>query len=121
METILYAVRHGATAANLERPPKLQGCGQDPPLSEEGVAEAAAVRDWLADRPLAAVYTSPLLRAAQTAAAIARPRGLQPVVVDVLTECDVGRWEGRDWASIRRDEPDAYAAHHADPAVNGYP
>jgi broad specificity phosphatase PhoE len=119
--TVLYLLRHGATAANLARPALLQGRRGDPPLAPPGVRQAEAACDALAGRPIAACYTSPLRRAAETARIIAAPHGLTPQPLDELTECDVGRWEGLDWDTIRAREPDAYARFHADPAAHGYP
>jgi broad specificity phosphatase PhoE len=112
--TTLYLVRHGATAANLARPPVLQG-RRDLPLAVEGVRQAEAARDALAGVALAACYTSPLLRAAQTAQIIAAPHGLAPQVLEALAECDVGAWEGLSWEEIRRRDPVARARFRADP------
>jgi alpha-ribazole phosphatase len=58
------------------------------------VAAAAQLADALRDLPLAAVYTSPLERAAVTAEAIAAAHRLQPVVVDDLREVDFGGADG---------------------------
>jgi alpha-ribazole phosphatase len=55
---------------------------------------AAELADALRDRPLAAVYTSPLERAAVTAVAIAAAHRLQPVVIDDLRELDFGEAHG---------------------------
>ena len=57
-------------------------------------AAAAQLADALRDRPLAAVYTSPLERAAVTAESIAAAHRLQPVVVDDLRELDFGEADG---------------------------
>jgi broad specificity phosphatase PhoE len=117
----LILVRHGATEANLARPPRLQGRRSDLPLAGLGVRQAEAVRDLLAARAIDACYCSPLLRAAQTASIITRPHGLAPIPLEALTECDVGRWEGLDWETIRRLDPGGFDRFHADPAASGYP
>lgn len=63
-------------------------------LNEAGRAEAARLAADLAGRTLAAIVSSPLERARETAAAIAEPAGL-PVEVDpALTEIDFGEWTG---------------------------
>ena len=90
----LYLVRHGATANNEARPPRLQGRRTDPALSDEGQEQSRETGRLLASQRIEAVYTSPLLRARQTARAIAEPHGLPVEVVDDLIEVDVGRWEG---------------------------
>ena len=116
----LYLVRHGATANNRAKPPRLQGRRTDPPLSDEGLAQARQTGKFLADSPLGAVYSSPLLRARQTAEAIAEPHGLAVEVVEDLIEVDVGVWEGRDWDEIQRDDPEAYRGFMTDATVNPY-
>ncbi len=120
-QTVLYLIRHGATEANLARPPRIQGRRHDPPLARLGVRQAEATRDLLAIRPIDHCYTSPMLRAVQTAALMAEPHGLAPVPLDGLTECDVGRWEGLDWPTVRGLDADGYQRFHADPAAFGYP
>jgi broad specificity phosphatase PhoE len=56
--------------------------------------QAAELADALADVELAAVYTSPLARAAETAQAVAARHGLTPAVVDGLREIDLGEVDG---------------------------
>jgi broad specificity phosphatase PhoE len=67
----------------------------DIPLNEKGRAQAAAAAKALADSGAKKIYTSPLLRCAQTADAISQPLGLKPIVNDGLTEIDFGWLEGR--------------------------
>jgi broad specificity phosphatase PhoE len=119
--TVLYLIRHGATEANLARPARIQGRAHNPPLARLGVRQAEATRDFLAIRPIDHCYTSPLLRAVQTASLVAAPHGLSPIALEELTECDVGRWEGLDWQAIRDLDADSYRRFHADPAEFGYP
>src|SRR5262249_10255075 len=119
--TVLYLIRHGATEANLADPPRLQGRRHDPPLARVGVRQAEATRDFLAGRRLDVCYCSPLLRAVQTAAIVAAPHGVSPQPLDELTECDVGRWEGLDWTTIRYLDAEGHRAFHDDPARHGYP
>ena len=120
-ETLLYLIRHGATPANEQRPYVLQGHGIDTSLSDTGRRQAEAVAGFLADRPLDAVISSPMKRARETAEAIAAPHGLAIDVLEGISECDVGRWEGRDWGSIMQDDAVAYHRFMDDPATHGYP
>jgi broad specificity phosphatase PhoE len=99
----------------------LQGRRHNPPLSRLGIRQAEATRDFLAIRPIDHCYCSPLLRAVQTAAIVAAPHGLSPQPLEDLTECDVGRWEGMDWQSIRYLDAEAYQRFMAHPADHGYP
>jgi broad specificity phosphatase PhoE len=121
MRTVLYLLRHGATEANLADPPRLQGRGQNPRLAPLGVRQAELTRDLLAIRPIDFCYTSPLLRAVETAEIIVRPHGLKPIVHEGLIECDVGRWEGLDWGAIRKADPEYYQKYMSNPARYGYP
>jgi broad specificity phosphatase PhoE len=121
MSTTLFLLRHAATAANLARPPRLQGCYQDPPLARLGMRQAEATRDFLAVRPIDLCFCSPLRRAVQTATIVAGAHGLEPVPLAALTECDVGNWAGMTWPEIRAQDPSGYRAFMDDPALNGYP
>ena len=65
-------------------------------LSEAGRRQAEAAADYLAGAPLAAIYTSPLLRARQTAAIIQRAqqeagRRVPAKVLSWLLEVRIGR------------------------------
>lgn len=121
MKTTLYLLRHAATPANLAHPSKLQGRRHDPALDPVGVRQAEVTREFLAVRSIDACYTSPMRRAYETAAIVAEPHAVMPVSVEPLTECDVGRWEGLDWDSIRCRDPESYRKFHANPAEFGYP
>src|SRR5262245_31452580 len=110
--TVVYLIRHGATEANLARPARLQGRRHNPPLARLGVRQAEVTRDFLAVRPIDACYTSPLLRAVQTAAIVVAGHGVSPQPVEALTECDVGRWEGLDWQTVRSLDAEGYRRFH---------
>ncbi|MGI4941503.1 MAG: histidine phosphatase family protein [Janthinobacterium lividum] len=73
------------------------------PLSAEGVAQAAALADALAARPIRAVLSSPVQRAQETAAPIAARHGL-PVLTDAgLDELDFGAWMGMAFDALESD------------------
>jgi broad specificity phosphatase PhoE len=103
--TILLA-RHGETDWNREW--RFQGHA-DPPLNETGRAQAAELSDALAREELAAVYSSPLRRAFETAEVVARAHGLEPVAVDALREVDIGSWQGLTRAEVETRFPEQYA------------
>ena len=63
----------------------------DPPLSELGKRQAAAVGAALAAEPVDAVLCSHLVRAAETAREVAAPHGLEPVVYPELREVETYR------------------------------
>ena len=89
----IYLIRHAE--------PAILGTflGQsDPPLSETGHAQAAA----LSRLPVEIAYVSPLLRARETASYF---RSCEIFVVPELTEIDFGSWTGKSWKQIQRDWP----------------
>ena len=60
----------------------------DPELAPEGHAQAEHMAEYLASESIDAIYTSPMRRARQTAAPLARRLGMEPVVVDDVAEWD---------------------------------
>lgn len=118
--TIVYLIRHAATPANEQRPRILQGSTVDTSLSERGFRQARRAGEFLASFRLDSVLCSPLIRARETAAAIAAPHALVPQVVAGLEEVNVGRWEKRDWGTIEREFPEDYRRFMDDPVRNGY-
>ena len=105
MTTILLA-RHGETDWNREG--RFQGWA-DPPLNATGRAQAVDLSVQLMAEELAAVYSSPLRRAYETAEVVAASLGLEPVTVDALREVDVGSWSGLSRAEIEQRFPEQYA------------
>jgi alpha-ribazole phosphatase len=103
--TKVFLVRHGATDWNKEK--RAQGHA-DIDLNEEGHRQAAAVATDLAHEKLAAVYSSDLKRALDTATAIAGAHGLEVVVDKDLREIDQGDWEGLTTDEIRKRWPELW-------------
>lgn len=118
--THLYLVRHGATPANERRPYILQGDGIDLALSPTGERQVAALGRFLRDFPIRHVYSSTLIRARQSAEAVAAHHELPVQTLERLTECNVGEWEGMDWESIQAKYPEAWKRFHEDPGSNPY-
>lgn len=105
MTTILLA-RHGETDWN--RAGRFQGHA-DPPLNETGRAQAAELAQELRAEELAAVYSSPLRRALETAEVVAGSHGLEAAPVAGLREVDVGSWSGLTRAEVEERFPDQFA------------
>lgn len=92
--TELLLVRHGATARpDPERPFRLVGEQNDPPLGRRGEAQAAAVATLLGPSPAAPLFVTTLQRTVQTAAPLAGWWGVVPEVVAELREVALGEWE----------------------------
>ena len=96
----LYLVRHGETAHN--RTGVYYG-RIDCPLNAHGQEQAAALADHLRAVPAELIVTSPLLRAADTARAIAEGRDLPLHCDDRLMELSFGAWEGKSWRELQDD------------------
>lgn len=92
---MIYIVRHGQTEKNKAN--VLQG-RSDVPLNEAGIRQAEDVRDRFRSLGIQfdKVYTSPLIRAVQTAKIIAE--GASPMIEGRLIEMDYGPYEGMDLA-----------------------
>ena len=99
-------VRHGETDWNREN--RFQGHA-DPPLNATGVEQAHALARELGGEQLAAVYTSPLRRADQTARILGGCLGLDPVAEPSLMEVDVGSWSGLTRAEVGERFPVGFA------------
>lgn len=117
----LHLLRHGATVSNLMRPPRLQGQHVDLELSDEGRAQAERTAQALAERPIAAIYSSPMQRAQQTAEAVAALHRLSVQTVEELVEVDVGHWENLQWNEIEQSDAENYRRFMEDPVRFGYP
>ncbi len=101
--TRVIAIRHGETAWNAQA--RLQG-QLDIELNDAGRRQAQQVADALADDGIAALYSSDLLRAAQTAQAIAARCGLAVTPDAGLRERGFGIFEGHTWADLERLWPE---------------
>lgn len=103
--TILLLVRHGETLGNREGRFQVYGT----PLSDTGRAQAARVAQRLAaEPPIAALYTSDLARALETATIIGDRIGLTPVAHSGLRELDVGDWKGLLRADVLDQHPSGF-------------
>jgi broad specificity phosphatase PhoE len=99
----VWLVRHAETAWSRDR--KHTG-RTDIPLTDEGHRHAEALRAVLAGRSFAAVLSSPLSRAWETAQLAGLGDGAQPR--EELLEWDYGDYEGRTTKEIRAARPDWY-------------
>jgi probable phosphoglycerate mutase len=107
--TLVLLVRHAVTPTTGK---VLPGRAPGLHLSDEGRRQAEAAARRLAALPrIAAVYSSPLERARETAMAIARACGLAVRIERGLSECDFGAWTGaslrrlarkREWTAVQR-------------------
>lgn len=117
MTTTLYLMRHGHVhnPANI-----LYGRLSGFRLSDLGLKQAEAAATWLADKPIAAIYSSPMERARQTAAIVAqRHDALSPLVDERIIEVFTP-YEGQPTAELAAMGWDLYSGNeppHESPAM----
>ena len=113
--TRMLLLRHGQTELSVER--RYSGRG-NPPLTEYGRAQAGAAAQRIAAKgSIAAVVSSPLGRARETADAAARALGLPVTVHEGLTETDFGKWEGLTFGEAAQRDPDLHRRWLSDTSV----
>ena len=110
----IYLVRHGETEWNRVR--RFQG-RSNLPLNKEGIKQVKALALALKNKPLTAIYTSPLIRALETARLIKVFHPSIPIFEEKgLIEIDLGEFDGmkaQDWAE---QYPDFRKAWNENPA-----
>ncbi|MFN0142528.1 MAG: bifunctional RNase H/acid phosphatase [Mycobacterium sp.] len=101
--TRLLLLRHGQTELSVQR--RYSGRG-NPELTEIGRSQAEDAARYLAQKGgIAAVISSPLQRARDTATAAAGALGLTVDVDDDLIETDFGEWEGLTFSEAAERHP----------------
>jgi probable phosphoglycerate mutase len=100
MELIL--IRHGLPVRSAET--------SDPPLSAEGHEQARRTARWLAGEPIAAVYSSPMLRSVQTAEPFVAATGLSMTTREEIVEFDRGSGAYIPMEELKREDYAAWKA-----------
>ncbi|MBT6843578.1 MAG: histidine phosphatase family protein [Candidatus Melainabacteria bacterium] len=109
----IYLVRHGETSAT----EKGRVCGNsDIGLTAEGLEQVDMVASWFYDIQIDSIFSSPLLRAVQTADAIAKAV-MQPTYYkhSGLVEKKEGDWEGKTYWEIRDENQKQWEKWSKDP------
>ncbi len=105
----IWLVRHGTTRSNLEG--RIQG-KQDVPLCEQGKQEARRLAAYLKNTGFAAVFSSPLLRAKETAETVLEENlyrsSTEIIFLEELKEYGWGALEGYTWKEIKEAWPCFY-------------
>jgi broad specificity phosphatase PhoE len=110
----VYLARHGQTAYNHEG--RFQG-HLPVPLDATGRAQAAELAERASEHDFRALWTSPLLRARETADVVGRRLGLEPREDARLMETDAGDWTDRSFVEVRAEMPERFDAFaSADPS-----
>ena len=111
---VTVLLRHGQTPMSVQ---KRYAGRSNVPLTDAGVAQAAAAAKRLASAGIDAIVASPLQRTVQTAEQVAAVTGLPVVTEDGFRETDFGAWEGLTFAEVRERWPSEMTAWLADPEV----
>ncbi len=113
--TRFLLLRHGQTELSTQR--RYSGRG-NPPLTDVGRRQAEAAAQFVAQKGgIAAVITSPLQRAYDTATAAAKALGLDVGVDDDLIETDFGAWEGLTFGEAAERDPELHRRWLRDTSV----
>ncbi|MEM7063981.1 MAG: histidine phosphatase family protein [Cyanobacteria bacterium P01_B01_bin.77] len=106
----IILVRHGRSTFNDQG--RYQGSSDEAVLTLKGIETARQVGDYLRHIPIDTVYTSPLMRAKQTAREILKAiDDKQPISVTVsnyLREIDLSIWEGLTYEYVRYHHKETY-------------
>jgi len=106
--TRFFIIRHGQSEGNAKR--LFQG-NLDMTLDAAGRAQARSLGLWLAKKSVDAVFSSPLVRAAETARIVADACSLSEIHLDpVFAEIDTGIFTGLGFEESRERYPDAFTA-----------
>lgn len=100
--------RHGETDDNRE-PLRFQGW-RDTPLNETGRRQAGELAERVDGEGIASLWSSDLVRASETAEIVGARLGLEVRLDPRLREANRGRWEGRPFDDVAREEPALFAA-----------
>lgn len=106
MSTEIYIIRHGESLGNKDK----IFLGQlDRDLTSLGYEQARLAAEFFKDKRVDVVYSSSLLRAVNTAKAVADLKGLEVIKSDSLREINAGDWQGRSYDNIAETYPEMWA------------
>lgn len=115
--TLLLLIRHGEN--EYTRTGKLAGWTKGVHLNEAGQKQAQALAERLGKAKLAAIYSSPLERAQETAKPLAKAKDLPVQISDGLGEVRYGQWQGKSLKVLARTKLWKVVQHH--PATMEFP
>lgn len=117
----IYFVRHAESVANVLR--VFSNSGWKHPLTEKGVLQAEALAEQLAAHSIHVIYSSPVMRAVQTAEILASALHLEIEITEALREWSVGILEGTSaqegWDQQRRVLEDWFVHHRLESKISG--
>lgn len=103
MKTVIYITRHGESVSN--KSGTFTG-STDVPLSELGEKQAQKICDFLLDKNVDVIYSSPLSRAVATVTPLSEKLGMKVNTDERFSEIYFGRWEGKEKTYLTKHEPE---------------
>jgi broad specificity phosphatase PhoE len=103
--TTIFLARHGESDWNAAN--RFQG-HSDRPLTDLGRRQAEALADAVTGANVEAIYSSPLMRALETARIVAARTGLEVMEDDDLREVDTGGWSGLSREEVQQRFPEGF-------------
>ena len=98
--TKILLIRHATTDSVGKR---LSGRTPGVHLNPAGQTQAQKVAQRLADLPIAAIYSSPLVRAMETAGPLAEKHNLQTIINEDFLEIDFGIWTNSTFTELQHE------------------
>lgn len=98
--THLFLVRHGTNDCVGK---SLAGRNMDVHLNEKGFKQAESAAEWLADKNIGTIISSPITRAIETAKPLAERLKLPIIENDLIQEIDYGDWAGAPFDSLKEN------------------
>ena len=102
MEMLL--IRHGLPIHKVNS----DGTPADPPLSRLGHEQARRVGEWLAEEGIDRIYSSPMLRARETAEPLARMMNIEIELESRVREFDADAIEYIPMEQLKREQPERW-------------
>ncbi len=99
MKTTVYLIRHGDIECADRIPGRMAGMH----LSSNGRRQASQLAVFFKNRRLDAIYSSPMERAVETAALLAKEKRLQVQICDAFNEIEFGKWTNREFVALESD------------------
>jgi len=102
----IYILRHGETQWNKE---EIFRGRSDIPLNETGLKQAEMASFYFKDKNIDRIFSSPLLRAMQTARAVSKTTGKEIEIVEEFIDMNFGIWEGLTIKEVENNYPHNFA------------
>jgi len=101
----IYILRHGETQWNKE---EIFRGRNDIPLNEVGLKQAELASYYFKDKGIERIFSSPLLRAMQTAEAVSKTVGGDIEIVEEFIDINFGIWEGLTVKEVEKNFPEDF-------------